>query len=71
MSKYTLAKEQIKSTADRAEEMGIREVEALEALVVMIVQELKEKIGPVQTKSILQYEVDNLGSGGVYEIQRR
>ena len=41
-----------------------------EATIVMLVQALKEAKGPDHVRGILQYEMDSLGSGGVYEIAR-
>ena len=70
-SKYGLAKEVIEQLHNRAGEAGIDEADAQEALLISLVQSLKELKGADYMKSILQYEVDSLGSGGVHEIQRR
>ena len=70
-SKYGLAKEVIEQLHNRAGEAGIDEADAQEALLISLVQSLKELKGSDYMKSILQYEVDSLGSGGVHEIQRR
>ena len=70
-SKYGLAKEVIEQLHNRAGEVGIDEADAQEALLISLVQSLKELKGAEYMKSILQYEVDSLGSGGVHEIQRR
>lgn len=71
VSKYSIAKQQIQNTIDCAKEAGIDGVEALEALTVMLVQELKSGRGADHTRQFLQYEIDSLGSGGFFEIQKR
>ncbi len=70
MSKYALAKETITSLVTSASAQGIDAVEAQEALVVSLVQALKEHNGADNVRSLLQYEIDNLGSGNVYDVPR-
>ena len=71
MSKYSLAKTVIEQLADASADEGVEVADAQEALLISLVQELKQSRGPEYLKSLLQYEVDSLGSGGQYEIQRR
>ena len=66
-----MAKEVLAVTAAQCESAGLELEDVQEALLVLLVQELKERKGADNTKSILQYEVDSLGSGGVHEVQRR
>ncbi len=70
MSKYGLAKELIEVAHNRAAQTGIDAEDVLEATLVLIVQELKPLRGVESVRGFLQYEIDSLGSGGVYEIQR-
>lgn len=70
MSKYSIAKEAIQNLDSEAEANSIDPVDAQEAMLVSLVQTMKEKLGPAHVRGILQYEIDSLGSGGVYEIQR-
>ena len=66
-----MAKEVLAVTAEQSESAGLELEDVQEALLILLVQELKERKGAGNTKSILQYEVDSLGSGGVHEVQRR
>jgi len=69
-SKYSLAKEGIADITKRAMDVSIDPAEAQEALIVSLVQTLKETNGADYVRGVLQYEVECLGSGGVFEIQR-
>ena len=70
MSKYSIANELVAAAQERAEAAGLDTADVHEATLVMLVQALKESRGPQTTRGILQYEIDSLGSGGVYEIAR-
>lgn len=70
-SKYGLAKDAIAQLNDAAASSGIDAADAQEALLISLVQTLKELRGADNLRGVLQYEVDSLGSGGVHEIQRR
>ena len=39
-------------------------------LLISLVQQMKDARGVDYIRSILQYEIDSLGSGGTFEIQR-
>ncbi|MFK7912461.1 MAG: hypothetical protein AB8B93_00990 [Pseudomonadales bacterium] len=71
MSKYSIAKELIATTTDSASQAGIDRDDAIEALMTLCIQDMKEQRGSDYTKSYLRYELDSVGSGGVYEIQKR
>lgn len=71
ISKYGLAKELIETLAARAREAGLDPGDVEEAMLISLVQSLKAARGAADVRSILQYEIDSLGSGDVYEIQRR
>ncbi len=70
-TKYGLAKDLIEACIAQADAAGIDPGDAQEALLISLIQTLKELRGPSALKSVLQYELDSLGSGGVHEIQRR
>ena len=71
ISKYGLANETLEALKAASAENNIAEDDAQEALLITIIQSLKELRGAENLRGILQYEVDSLGSGGVHEIQRR
>jgi hypothetical protein len=70
MSKYGLAKAAIEKLDAAAKDDNIDVVDAQEALVVSLVQTLKELGGVEFVRGVLKYELESLGSGGLYEIQR-
>ncbi|NKC00038.1 MAG: hypothetical protein GKR90_16280 [Pseudomonadales bacterium] len=70
MSKYSLAKVTIDQLNQAANADGIGCTEAQEALLVSLVQTLKEEGGAPFVRGVLEYEIDSLGSGGEFEIQR-
>ena len=70
MSKYSLAKELIAELSGKAEQSSVDPDEAHEALLISLVQQMKDDRGVDYIRSILQYEIDSLGSGGTFEIQR-
>ncbi len=69
-SKYALAKDTLASMDERAGGAGLDTADVQEAMLVTLVQALKEARGPDYLRGVLQYEIDSLGSGGVYEIAR-
>jgi len=71
MSKYSVAKQAISDAVTAGQSENLDAADVLEALIVSAVQSLKEERDAAYVKGVLQYEVDSLGSGGTYEIQRR
>ena len=69
-SKYGIANDLIAQIEPLAGENNLEPADVHEATIVMLVQALKDAKGPDFVRSILQYEMDSLGSGGVYEIAR-
>ena len=69
-SKYGIANELIAKIESRSSEASLDAADVQEATIVMLVQALKDARGPAYVRSMLQYEIDSLGSGGVYEIAR-
>ena len=69
-SKYALAKDTLASMGDNAEAVSLDAVDVQEAMIVTLVQTLKETRGPDYVRGLLQYEIDSLGSGGVFEVAR-
>ncbi len=69
-SKYGIANELIAQIESRSSEASLDAADVQEATIVMLVQALKDARGPAYVRSMLQYEIDSLGSGGVYEIAR-
>lgn len=69
-SKYTIANELVALGNERADTHALDATDVQEATIVMLVQALKETRGPAHVRGILQYEIDSLGSGGLYEIAR-
>lgn len=69
-SKYGIANEIITDIGSRSEHHSLDAADVQEATLVMLVQALKELRGRDYTRGVLQYEIDSLGSGGVYEIAR-
>lgn len=71
MSKYAVAKEIISRIPGLAEAAQLDRDDVVEALMTLCVQDMKEHRGGDYTRSYLSYELDSVGSGGVYEIQKR
>jgi len=71
MSKYSVAKTQLALAAQAATADGLDPVDVLEALVVTAIQDLATAKGASYTKDFLRYEIDNVSSDGVFEIQKR
>ncbi len=71
VSKYGLARELIEELGRRSRDAGLDPDDVEEALLISLVQSLKARRGSADVRSVLQYEIDSLGSGDVYEIQRR
>lgn len=69
-SKYGIANEIIAEIDSQSELNNLDAADVQEATLVMLVQALKEARGRDYTRGVLQYEIDSLGSGGVYEIAR-
>lgn len=71
MSKYAIAKTVITQAALAASEAGIDRDDAIEALMTMCIQDMKDQRGSAYTRDYLSYELDSCSAGGVYEIQKR
>ncbi|MBV1904838.1 MAG: hypothetical protein KUG75_02080 [Pseudomonadales bacterium] len=71
MNKYTLAKNQISTLLEEATKQGLKHPDVIEALVVQAIQESISLRGADDTRACLDYELSNIGSDGVHEIQRR
>ncbi len=71
MSKYSVAKESIAAAIEAGKGESLEPADVLEALIVSSVEEMKSHKDRAYIKGFLQYELDSLGSGGTYEIQRR
>ncbi|MEM9622198.1 MAG: hypothetical protein AAF993_11145 [Pseudomonadota bacterium] len=69
-SKYALANQLIEQLQSSSGQHKLDTPDVEEATLVMLVQALKSSKGADYTRGILQYELDSLGSGGVYEIAR-
>ena len=69
-SKYALAKETLAGMGKCAEQSTLDPVDVQEAMFITLVQTLKETRGRDYVRGLLKYEIDSLGSGGVYEIAR-
>ena len=70
MSKYAVAKDVLTHTVSLADSAGLDPVDVQEALLILLVQALKEGRGAEYMRGILQYEADSLGSGGVHDLPR-
>lgn len=71
MSKYSIAKASIERTACEANKASIDRDDAVEALLTLCIQDMKAQRGSDYTRNYLSYELDSVGSGGVFEIQKR
>lgn len=71
MSKYSVAKEVLAHSEVQANSAELDPTDVLEALLVTAIQNLISARGGSYTRDFLQYELDNVGSDGVFEIQKR
>ncbi len=69
-SKYSLAKEAIAEVAVRAAAAKIDLADAYDALLISLISHMKEEQVSNDLRALLQVEIDNLGSGGIYELPR-
>ena len=69
-SKYGLANESIETLNAAASSANIDCGDVQEAMLVTLVQALKQERGVDYLRSFLQYEIDMLGSGSLHEIPR-
>ncbi len=53
-----------------ADKAGIDQADAYDALLVSIIDMMKVAGRSNDLRSLLQVELDNLGSGGIYELPR-
>ena len=70
LSKYSIAKEIIENGVQRATDAGVDVSDVHEATLVLLVQALKDARGGDNVRGLLQYELDNVGSGGFVEVAR-
>ena len=68
--KYDLAKQAIATIESSSSEQAVDAADAQEATLVLLVQELKESRGVAYLRNMLQFELDNLGRGGVYDVAK-
>lgn len=69
-TKYELAQTMIDTLTSRAQLESIEVPDACEAALILLVQNLKASRGVDYVHGLLRYEIDSLGSGGVFEVQR-
>jgi hypothetical protein len=69
-SKYALAKQVNDELVQQAQAAAIDVADVQQATLVLLVQALKSSLPIPALKSFLQYEIDNLGSGNVFEVPR-
>ena len=69
-SKYGIAKEILSEITARAEPDSLDPTDVQEATLILLVQELKKSRGVGYLRGVLQYELDSLGSEGVFDLQR-
>ncbi|MEM7097312.1 MAG: hypothetical protein AAF541_03560 [Pseudomonadota bacterium] len=69
-TKYGLAKAAIEALQREADVEQLDPADVQEALMVTLIQAMKDSRGSGWLKQFLQYEVDMLGSGGVHDVPR-
>ena len=69
-TKYSIAKENLAALRTSAQDASMDEADVLEALLVTAIQDFKALKGSDYARGMLQYEVDSLGSGSVYDLPR-
>ncbi len=70
-SKHALAKLMLQALeADCAAEAVDRD-EGVEALLTSCIQDMQRQRGSDFTREYLQFELSSLGSGGLYDVQKR
>ena len=70
MSKHSIAKQALSKLKVDCEEESIEVNEAVEALLTWCIEEMKSAHGADYTREYVQYELDCIGAGGTFEIQR-
>lgn len=71
MSKHELAKQALHRLREESLAMSINPDEAVEALLTWCIEDMKTLRGPDHARSYVEYELSCIGSGGVFEIQKR
>ncbi|NOX50544.1 MAG: hypothetical protein GXP16_08415 [Gammaproteobacteria bacterium] len=71
MSKYSIAKDLIAKATVEGKQESLDATDILEALLVQGIADLKEATSSDYARGFLQYEIESLGSGGIYEVQKR
>ena len=71
MTKYSIAKAQLAQAAQCAKNDDIEDSEVVEAIITLAVQDLSKTRGGDYARNFLQYELDSVRAGGVFEIQKR
>ena len=71
MSKHGLAKRCLQQLQADSAAQGLDPIETLEALLTWSIQELQSQRGSNHARDYLQFELSSLGSGGMYDVQKR
>ena len=71
MSKYAIAKRLIGTIVGEADTEAMDRHDVVEALMTLCIQDMLQHKGPDYTRDYLRYELDSVGAGGVFEIQKR
>jgi hypothetical protein len=61
MSKYTLARRCLTDVTDGAVQYGLAADDCIEALLVVVVEALSERVGRKRAADMLRYELSNIG----------
>ena len=71
MSKHKLAKSAVATLRESSAQAGIDADEAVEALLTWCIEDMKETRGRDHTRTYVQYELESIGTGDFFEIQKR
>ncbi len=67
---YEIAKEGVEKTVERAVENGWSEAEALQSLLVQVIERYGKQAGVKDTRQMLEYELSNLKGTVDYDFVR-
>ena len=70
MHHYEIAKEGVDKTIERAVESGWSETEALQSLLVQVIERYGKQAGVKDTRQMLEYELSNLKGTVDYDFVR-
>ena len=71
MSKYSEARALIASVEARACAAGLDRNDIVEAVTTLCIQDMQGERGARFVREYLSYELDNVGNGDVFDIQKR